>query len=410
MNAAVPATPAVGARLIAIGFLPFAAGYFVSYLYRTVNAVIGPNLAAEVGLSAADLGALTSAYFAAFAAIQIPLGMLLDRFGPRRVESALLLIAAAGALVFAAAQSVAMLVIGRALIGLGVAACLMAGFKANVQFWPRERLLLINGCLLACGGAGAAAATLPVEWLLGFIDWRGVFVLLAACTLVVAAYIFFVVPERSQATEDGWAAQLDGMTRVFRSAAFWRVAPLMMTTQAAFLAYQGLWAGPWLRDIGQLERADVALALFFISASLAPGFFFGGAIADRLTRSGIRATTVIGALVAGFLAIQAAILVDFVPNHTLAWTAFALVGTGNSLFFGALTQSFPAALAGRVNTALNLCIFVAAFAAQAGIGAIVNLYPATAAGFAPAGHRAALLVVLAIELAAFVWFVLPRRA
>ncbi|NOQ52071.1 MAG: MFS transporter, partial [Desulfuromonadaceae bacterium] len=111
-------------------FLPFGLGYFVSYLFRTVNAVIAPDLVADLGLTPADLGLLTSAYFLAFAAFQLPLGLLLDRFGPRRVESALLLFAAAGALLFARAESLLGLIVGRALIGLGVSACLMAAFKS----------------------------------------------------------------------------------------------------------------------------------------------------------------------------------------------------------------------------------------------------------------------------------------
>jgi MFS family permease len=125
-------------RLVATCFLPFAAGYFLSYTYRTVNAVIGPVLVDELGLDAAGLGLLTSAYFIAFAAIQLPLGILLDRFGPRRVEACLLLCAAAGAVVFGLSRDLSQLALGRALIGLGVSCCLMASFKANTQFWPPE--------------------------------------------------------------------------------------------------------------------------------------------------------------------------------------------------------------------------------------------------------------------------------
>jgi MFS family permease len=104
--------------------LPFGFGYFLSFLYRTVNAVIGPEVAASLGLGAAELGLLTSAYFVAFAAFQIPLGVLLDRYGPRHVEAALVLVAAAGAVVFARGESTLTLALGRALIGLGVSACL----------------------------------------------------------------------------------------------------------------------------------------------------------------------------------------------------------------------------------------------------------------------------------------------
>ena len=125
--------------------LPFAAAYFLSYVYRSVNAVIAPDLARDFSLSAANLGLLTSAYFLTFAAFQLPLGLLLDRFGPRRTDAVLLLIAALGALVFAFAPVLPVLIFGRALIGLGVSGCLMSGIKANVVWFPLSRLGSMNG-------------------------------------------------------------------------------------------------------------------------------------------------------------------------------------------------------------------------------------------------------------------------
>ena len=108
-------------------YFAFAAGYLLSYLYRTVNAVISPDLSRELGLNPSSLGLLTSAYFLAFAAMQLPVGILLDRYGPRRVEPALLAIAACGAALFAASDTIAGLTIARAVIGAGVCACLMMG-------------------------------------------------------------------------------------------------------------------------------------------------------------------------------------------------------------------------------------------------------------------------------------------
>ena len=160
-------------------FLPFAAGYFVSYLYRVVNAVIAPDLVADIGVGPSALGLLTATYFISFASFQLPLGVLLDRFGPRKVEAALLLFAALGAFIFARAESLTGLITGRAFIGFGVSACLMAAFKAYTLWFPREKWPLINGFQMAAGGLGALAATSPVEATLQFTDWRGVFMGLA---------------------------------------------------------------------------------------------------------------------------------------------------------------------------------------------------------------------------------------
>jgi sugar phosphate permease len=147
--------PTLPAATVLRIFVPFAFAYALSYLYRVVNAVIAPDLAAEIDLTAADLGMMTSAYFLCFAAFQLPLGILLDRYGPRRTEAFLLVVAAVGALVFAQAETVTGLVIGRGLIGLGVSAGLMAALTAYARWFPPERLAFVNGLQAAAGGIGA---------------------------------------------------------------------------------------------------------------------------------------------------------------------------------------------------------------------------------------------------------------
>ena len=165
-------------RRIGCVLLPFAAGYYLSYLFRTINALIAADLAAELGLSAADLGLLTSIYFLVFAAAQIPFGILLDRHGPRSLQSSLLLLAGAGALVFALADNLVGLLLGRALIGVGVALALMAGFKAIVLWFPAERLALANGWFVMLGALGAVTATAPADVIVANVGWRGLFAVL----------------------------------------------------------------------------------------------------------------------------------------------------------------------------------------------------------------------------------------
>ncbi|MEX2241989.1 MAG: MFS transporter, partial [Burkholderiales bacterium] len=183
-------------RLLLVVFCPFAAGFYLSYFFRNVNAVISRDLALEFSLSSADLGFLTATYLLAFAAFQLPLGVLLDRYGPRRVLAALICVASAGALVFALAQDFVMLSIGRALIGLGVSGCLMGAIKAFTLWFPLSRLATLNGLYLAVGGLGGLSATAPAEAFLGPFGWRALFHALAAASLGVAALIFLLVPER----------------------------------------------------------------------------------------------------------------------------------------------------------------------------------------------------------------------
>jgi MFS family permease len=162
---------AENASLMLRVFLPFVTGYYLSYLFRTINAVMATPLANELGLGAGDLGLLTSVYFLAFAAAQIPIGMLLDRYGPRRVQSLLMLVAAFGSALFAASENFSMLLLGRALIGLGVASALTAGMQALVLWFPKERVPLLNGWMVMLGALGAVTATWPAELLLASIGW-----------------------------------------------------------------------------------------------------------------------------------------------------------------------------------------------------------------------------------------------
>ena len=385
--------------------LPFACGYFLSYGFRTVNAIISPDLTASLGLNATDLGLLTSVYFLAFASFQLPLGILLDRFGPRRVEASLLLFAALGAVLFALSDARAGLVIGRALIGLGVSACLMASFKAFVIWFPPERLPMVNGWVLAAGGLGALTATAPVEAALHFTDWRGLFWGLGIVTFIVAVAIFVIVPEReSHGSVGNLRTQLRGLIRIYSDSYFWRIAPVTVLSQTAFLAVQGLWAGPWLKDVAGLSRAEVANHLFFTAAAMVTGFLLMGNVAYRLSRLGIRNVVVAGAGMLIFMVVQLCLTLQLTALTLPLWVLFGFFGTSGLLSFAVLSHYFPAELSGRVSTAVNVMVFVSAFIAQWGIGAIVNFWP-TADGYEPRGYQAAFALVLALQGLTFVWFI-----
>lgn len=396
-------------RLVVTGFLPFAGGYFFSYFYRTVNAVIGPVLVAELHLDAAALGLLTSAYFIAFAAFQLPLGVLLDRYGPRRVEAVLLVVAAVGAVIFGLAQDVGQLAIGRALIGFGVSSCLMASFKANTLFWPSERLAVANGFILAFGGLGATVATLPVEWLLKILDWRSMFFVLAGMTLLVAAYIFVAVPERGVRAGGAVGDQIRSILAILGSATFWRVAPVTVTAQATFLAYQGLWAGPWLRDVAGLNPDAAATVMFFVASAIIVGYGLGGIVVDRLMRAGVGHGTVLIWGVGVYLLVQVPLVLNITTGSSVLWVVFTLLGTNSILGFSYLTRQYATDQAGRVNSAMNLLVFVTAFAIQAGVGAVISHFTPPGAPFAPHGYQVALAIFFTLQVAGWLWFVVTRR-
>ncbi len=409
LNQAEDRPPTV--RLFALIFLPFALGYFFSYLYRTVNAVIGPDLALEMSLSPGQLGLLTSAYFITFASAQIPVGIYLDSHGPRRVVTALLLVAAIGAFLFSIGEGLWSLLIGRALIGLGVAACLMGAFKAMSEWFPGDKLPLMNGLVVAFGGLGAMVATAPTEAFVSAVGWRYGFVALALATFAVAVMIWFVAPERTRAgAGEPMASRICGMFSVYRSGVFWRIAPIAALSQGSFLAIQTLWAGPWLRDIAGLDSRTVSFTLLAGAGGFVIGNLVIGFTAERLARRNIPPLVTAAVGMGLFILVQFLVLFEWVSAPALLWFVFGATGTAGVVVFSVLARDFPPALAGRASTAQNLLIFAAAFALQWGMGEVINLWPVAADGaYSVMGYRAAFGVALALQVAAFAWMLICRK-
>lgn len=410
----IQTVPQVPLPLLFRVFLPFAGGYFLSYLFRVVNAVIAPDLAADTGVDPAQLGLLTATYLITFAAFQLPLGILLDRFGPRTVEALLLLFAAAGAAVFALATTLSGLIIGRALIGFGVSACLMAAFKSYVIWLPGPMLPRINGFQMAAGGLGVLAAFMPVELALRVTDWRGVFMGLSVLCVLMAVTVFTVVPEsRQKPSPEPFSRQIQGVFQVFGSLTFWRIAPLTMLSQAGFMAVQGLWAGPWLRDVAALDRAGAAACLSISAVAMIAGFIVLGFVTENLARKGIPVlyTAVTGMTV--FIGVLGAMAVGAPVPPQVMMGLFGFFGTAGILSYTALTLSFAARLSGRVTTSINLLVFLGGFVLQWAMGAVINQWdPPLPGQYDPAGYRAAFLMVLGLQALGLAWFFisLPLKA
>jgi predicted MFS family arabinose efflux permease len=403
-------------RIILTVLAPFGLGYYLSYLYRTVNLVISPHLAADLTLNPTSLGLLTAVYFIAFAAFQTPLGVLLDQFGPRRVQSVLLIFAAAGSALFAFADDFVILAIGRGLIGLGVSGCLMAALKANVIWFPRERLSLFNGLTVSFGAFGALSATVPVEILFNQMGWRTIFSILSGMTILVAILTYFTVPERAEPELPARrgatviSEQLRGLSGVYRNSFFWRISLVTFVHNGAYLAYQSLWMGPWLRDVGGLPGPAIAETLLWFNAGMFAGVVGIGVLADRLQQFGIKPIVMVGVGIFGSIVVQLLLALEAASFALPLSIAFGFFGSSTLLAYSVFGQHFAAETIGRVNTAQNMLTFIAAFAVQWGVGAIIGLWPVLADGrYDPAGHQAALLIMVGLEAVAFVWFLWPRR-
>ncbi|WP_027532604.1 MFS transporter [Bradyrhizobium sp. WSM3983] len=391
-------------RLIARVFLPFAAGYYLSYLFRTINALISDHLISDIGLGAADLGLLTSVYFLVFAAAQIPVGILLDRFGPRRVQSALLLIAAAGAGLFAMSNGFLSLLIARAMIGLGVAAALTAGLKSIVLWFPRERVALLNGYMVMLGSLGAVTATAPAEHLLAWMGWRQLFDILAAATGVTAVLIYVAVPDRIVPSTASIPATLSS---VFGDRRFWRIAPLSATCVGSAWSLQGLWASTWLTDVEGFDRGSLVRQLFTMSIVLSGGAWLFGTTVHYIRRREIGAESILTTVAVLFIAAQFALIFRVPLPSFLPWSVVAFVGAASVVSFGVIADYFPPELAGRANGALNVLHFGWAFLAQSATGLILEQWSPGASHKPILAYQVAFGLNVILQIAALAWFALP---
>lgn len=364
-SAAHPTKPPV-----ALAFAVFAAGYFLSYAMRAVNAALSPDLRLELALSAESLGWLTSAYLVAFAAMQLPLGIWLDRYGARRVESVLLLIAAAGCALFASGHTFSQLFIGRALIGLGVSACLMAAFTSYRQWYAPELLSRLAAWMLVVGTSGALAASVPVRWLADAQGWRMVFWISCAAFASVALAMWGLFPKQTVTLSTPGALSV-GYRAIFRRQAIRATAPIAFFSQGGFIALQTLWAAPWLIQVLGQSAAQAAETLFSLNAVLVGVYILIGTLGGKLSLVMERRV-----MLTAFVVCACCLLTMSLWRTPESWwllLVMAATSTGTMLMQARVGASLPKAIAGRGNVALNLVIFVGGFLLQGGIGWAANM-------------------------------------
>jgi predicted MFS family arabinose efflux permease len=394
-------------RIAVTVLFPFACGYFLSYLLRAVNAVVAPDLVATFHLTAAELGLLTAAYLGAFCLFQLPLGVLLDRYGPRRVQTVMLSLAAAGCVLFAVSPGFFMLFLSRAVIGFGFAGGLMASFKASSMWVPAGRRSLANAMMMSFGGLGIVTATAPTEFIVDLVGWRATFLIFAGAILAGSIFIFTVVPERTSAgASTSLATQLNELLKILKLPLFWRIAPLLALTAGSQIAIQTLWAGPWFRDVMGLGRDDVAHHLLGVAVSFMIGILSVGIVADRLGKRRVSPITVmLGAHLVYFSA--QSLIVARLPGLAMpAWMLSAATGQVAILAYPWLAEHVGNELAGRSNATINFAMFAAAFAVQYLIGVIIGFFPPTAAGYDPSSYSWAFGTFLVLQLMAFAWYLL----
>jgi predicted MFS family arabinose efflux permease len=392
----------LAARTAVAVFLIFAFSYFISALVRGVTATLAPLFTTELGLTAGDLGLLGGAFFLGFASTQLPLGTALDRHGPKRVQLAFLAVAVIGSVAFALAGSFVSLAIARALIGVGVSACLMAPLTAFRRNFDTVAQLRANSWMLMSGSVGMVASTLPVQWLLPLIGWRGLFWSVAGWMLLSMLAIARFVPSdppagpRAASDEPGYAA-------IWRHPTFVRLAPMGFFHYGGLIAVQSLWAGPWLVEVCGWTAAQAAQGLFAINISMLLSFMAWGSVVPRLYARGWTAQRLIarGAPI-GLAALLLALILG--PQAgAWVWVLFCAGSTAVSLSQPAVGLALPAALAGRALSAYNLVIFLGVFTLQWGIGLAIDGLRALGWNTLSA-YRGGFALLTVCCLFSYVWF------
>ncbi len=373
-------------------FLVFLFAYFLSYFFRSANAVIAPDLSRDLSLSPAQLGFMTSLFYLTFAVVQIPLGGLLDRFGPRFVHPSLMLFGAAGSLIYANAHSFAALSLGRALLGVGMAAGLMASLKAFSLWFPKERFASVSSLFVALGGSGAIVASRPLVELNQALGWRGVFTW-GALVIVLAALLVAALVRNAPAGTALPSSSQASSAQLWRTQALWRIGFLNFVLGGGFLAWQTLWGGDYLYKVREMAGLEVGNLLFVFSLSALFGFLLCGPLSERfgigrlLLGGGVSFTAAL-ALLAFWPWLPKPLL--YLPYMVMGFTgAFNILGLSQARLL------YPAGLTGRVVTAINFMGFIGTFLLQWGMGQVVGAR----------GYPTAFLIwlVLLIMALAFYW-------
>ena len=395
-------------------YIVLVVSYIVSQFYRVSNAVIAPEMMRSLRLTPEGMGAITGIFFLAFGLMQLPTGVLLDRIGPRSTMASLLVVAAAGSVIFATAEGLMGLSLGRALIGVGCAAGLMGAMVAISRWFSVQQFAPRSSLLFTMGGVGTLLATTPLAALSASLGWRGAFWLMAGVTLAVAALLYSVVRDvpddghtRRGMSPESLDEVLHGLGAVLTNRQLWHISAIQFVCYATTLAVAGLWAGPYLHDVYHLAPLTRGHVLLALNIAILLGVLAYSAI-ERWLNS--RKWTIVtgAACTIGLLLVLA-----LVPGLPL-WLAIALLWV-----FG-LTSSYvmlnhaharavlPDHLVGRGLTVQNLSAFLGVAVLQSASGVIVGGSSDTSGAAGEGAYRAVFGFLAAVMLVGLMLY-LPVR-
>ena len=391
-------------------FFVFAFGYFLSCLLRAITATLSPVLTLEFELMAADLGLLAGGYFLGFASMQIPLGYLLDKFGPKKIVSSFLLIAFIGTLSFALAQSFSGLLISRILIGVGVSACLMAPLTGYRIWFAENQQQRANSWMLMIASLGFLSSTLPVQLLLPSLGWRWLFGGIAGLILISIFLMLAFIPKWDHQKDESLEnpVRQGSLSDVWKNKFFISVIPMGLFNYGGLMAIQTLWAGPWMIRVAGYTPLESATGLFWINITMLVSFFLWGYFLPRITNLGFSALKILKlGLPVSFLVMLTIIILGSKAGAFYI-TLFILSSIFLSVTQPAVGLSFQSHLAGKALTSFNLLIFLGTFIMQWVMGLVIDLVKNS--GYTEiTGFKAAFSFFLFLSLISYIFFLIINK-
>ncbi len=371
-------------------YVTFCAAVFISQYQRTGMTLLVPHLARELALTADRLGFVSAIYFAAFALMQIPTGLLLDRFGPRRTTGGLMLMAVAGSAIFALAGNFAALVLGQVLMGIGTAAGFMGGVVLCARWFPARRFATMSGLMLGIGNSGGIMAATPLAFGIEAWGWRammlGLAVAMALDALAIALVVGDAPPGHAPRAPETPRQVFAGLRLVLTSRQVWRLMALAFVGFSTVTTVRGLWGGPYLLDVHSLSPIGAGNVLLAMSLGIIMGAIVYGPL-DRL----FDRRRAIGLAGGGGLMLCFALLALWPqPPLWLATAAFVLIGVCGQTYVIVLAHAragFNDRLIGRLITTLNTAVFLGNFVMNALSGLILRAFQAEGSAVPETGYR-----------------------
>ena len=388
-------------------FLVFALGYYISNLLRAITATISPNLISEFDLSAGDLGLLGGGYFLGFAAVQIPLGYLLDNKGPKKIVSYFLLIAVLGMISFSLSENFITLLISRILIGIGVGACLMGPLTAYRIWYQDETQQRANSWMLMVGAIGMLSSSLPVQFFLPIIGWRMIFITLALLTIFCIILIIFFIPNWNKANIQSNSNDNGSLKEIWNNSFFKSLVPMGFFNYGGLFAIQTLWAGPWMIKVSGYTPEQSANGLFLIYFSLLISFLSWGYLVPKISKNVSDAIRLLKFGAPLNLIVLAFIIYLGPKAGAYHWAFFAVSSVFLSLTQPAVGMAFSLSNAGKALTSFNLLLFVGAFVLQWVIGILIDY--SMSLGFSEIiGFKVAMMFFLITSFFSYLFFLIKN--